>query len=291
MAHLKEEEIASMAEGNVKGPENEKFLKHLAECETCFKAYTDTLKFVEEERKRGAWWRTFRLPGFKTIRGKLRLPEFRFPIPPKVLVPAAAGLIIVLLAGAYILNELHQKEIRNFQVQHLTSVSTQMDNIGVQSFSGTKGEIMAAFRAGVFVEDLSLLVKVRGQEELTAKTRNRLIEELKTLTIESDDLFRKVGCIERKSYKDIIEQTGELLKRHSYHDLFQFGRFVEQSILSTYADKRLKVDINKYLQISQTYNLPQGVSKEFRRLDTRTLENNKIREIYIEIKDIFLFSE
>ncbi|MCK5056636.1 MAG: hypothetical protein KAT34_08275 [Candidatus Aminicenantes bacterium] len=278
MVHLKEEQIASMAEGNVKGPEHERMLKHLAECETCFKAYTDTLKFVEEERIGSAWWRKF------------RLPELHFYFPKKVLLPAAAVLIVVLLAGAYILKELRQRGILNDQVQHLTSISMQMENIGVQAFSGTKGKIMAAFRAGVFVEDLSLLIKVRGKEELTEKTRSRLIEELKILMIGSDAWFQEVAHIERKNYKSIIEHTEELLKPHPYFDLFQFGRFVEQSILATYENKRLKMDIDKYQQLVRKYKLPPGVSKRLRKFHA-ILEIKKIREIYIAVKEIFLFSE
>lgn len=291
MAHLNESEIASMAEGNIKGPEHEKCLKHLSECEICFKIYTNTMKFVEEERKRSAWWRKLRIPGFKTIRGKLKLPEFRLPIPPKVLIPVTAVLIVILLAGTYIMTELRQRGIRKEQVQYLTNVFTQMEMHEVQSFSGTKGEIMAAFRTGVFLEDLSLLVKSSGQAELKSKIRNRLIEELKTLTIESGDLFQEVGCIERKNDKDVIKHTIELLKRHSYLDLFQFGRLVELRILESYENKIWKKDIDKYLLLSPKYDLPQGVTKELKKLDTTPLESKKIREVYIAIKYLFLFSE
>ena len=52
MKHFEPEELARFVEGKVKNSEQETFIRHLAECGECFKAYSDTLKFIEEKYKK-----------------------------------------------------------------------------------------------------------------------------------------------------------------------------------------------------------------------------------------------
>jgi tetratricopeptide (TPR) repeat protein len=99
MTHLEIKEIARFAEGNVAESEHEQFIKHIAQCERCRKAYSATLKFVERERTKK---KALRLPGLP----KIEIPGFLRSLGPifknKILrpLPALTFLMLIMILAA-----------------------------------------------------------------------------------------------------------------------------------------------------------------------------------------------
>jgi hypothetical protein len=287
MTHLEDEDIARMIEGKISKKERETFLRHLSECSACFNVYTETLKFVEGE-KQG------KVPGIEKI--KAALQRFRLAagtiFPNKRLVPAFAVSITIVLVGIFVINYLLHRaiEIENNKTAYIEKTIEEIENRDVHAFSGSKGEIYAALRAGIFIEDLSLVVKAGGKKDLKTKIIKMLGRQLNVFAGEKSTLFPELENIERKNVETVVNRIRELMEKRSRDGLFRFGRFVEHSILAAYENKTPKPeDIEKYRRILQKYEetLPPGVFKELKKLETvsRVEEN---REIFIAIKEILL---
>ncbi len=281
MRHLEDEDIARMIEGNIDKKEREHFLKHLSECDSCLGVYTETLKFVEEERKSKA---ILKFPNLGEIADRFR-QAIGTMFPKKRLIPVAAALIIILLMVPFALNELHQRRIRNAQVGFIADSVNEMETY---AFSPSKDKIYAAVRAGIFIEDISLLVNTGGNEELKTKITKMLSSELKIFISEKSSLPQSLANIDRKNYETVVQRIRELMEKQSLSELFEFGCFVEYSILSTFENKTPNLeDIDKYQQIANEFDLPQGVFKELNKLKP-TIEVEKSKNICIAIKQIFL---
>ena len=235
MKHFEPEELARFAEGKVKDAEQETFIKHLAECGECFKAYTDTLKFIQEEYKKKF---TLKFPNLEKI--KIALHSFWQDMSMLVrnrrpaLVPVFAALIIVLLIVPYLLNTLHEKRIENAKIQQ---ISMDIENIGAQGFAPSGNKPAAALRAGIFVEDLTLVVNAGGDEDLKTKITKMLGSQLKIFTGAENPLPRELEDIEKKNLPGLVQRIQELLKQRSLVELFGFGRFLEHSLLLTFEKK------------------------------------------------------
>ncbi len=286
MKHFEPEELARFVEGKVKDAEQETFIKHLAECGECFKAYTDTLKFIEEEYKKRF---TLKFPNLEKI--KMAIHRFwqdmrawvrnRRP----VLVPVFAASIIVLLIVPYFLNTLHEKRIENAK---LLQIGLDIENIGTQGFAPTGNEPAAALRAGIFVEDLTLVVNAGGNEDLKRKITKMLGSQLKIFASQENPLPREPEDIEKKNLPGLVQRIRDLLKQRSLTELFGFGRFLEHSLLLTF-EKKLPApgDLEKYLTLAREQDLPQGVLKNLEELKTtKSVEQGK--KYCIAIKNIFL---
>jgi hypothetical protein len=289
MKHLEDEDIGRMIEGTISKGEREDFLNHLAKCSTCFEVYTDTLKFVEKERKRPT---ILKLPIIEKIgiavHSLWQYISTRFRNKRPVLVPAFAVLVIVLLIGPFVLKELHDRRIAKAQIQQIVM---DIENMGSQAFSPSKDEIYSAVRAGIFVEDLTLVVNAGGHEELKTKISKMLSDELKTIYKNvSDPIFQELEHIERKNLKTVVQNIQERVGKRSFPGLFRFGRFIEYSFLSTFENKMPnQEDIEKHQRIVQKYkdNLPPGIFKELKKLKTTTgVEESK--KIFLAIKEITL---
>ena len=279
MKHLEDEDIAGMIDGTVSKKERETFLKHLSECETCLSVYSETLKFIEEEEKK--------VPFIE----KIRIAVQRFwqtmetILSKKVLIPAAAALILILIITPFFLNHLHQKKIRNARVGFIANLIMDMESA---RFAPSEDETYAAVRAGIFVEDLALVVQTSDKQELRKKIAGRLNDELKIL-FKSDaaSSFPDLEHIDKKNLEKVVQHIHELLERRSLSELFQLGRFVEQTILSTFADERPQPeDIQKYLLIARKHQLPVGISKDLENLGKST-KAGEIREFSRNIRKIF----
>jgi hypothetical protein len=286
MKHFEPEELARFAEGKVKDSEQETFIRHLAECGECFKAYTDTLKFIEEEYKNRF---TLKFPNLEKIKTALHRfwQDMRTLIRDRrpVLVPVFAALIIVLLMVPYFLNILHEKRIANAKIQQ---IGMDIENIGTQGFAPTGNKPAAALRAGIFVEDLTLVVNAGGNEALKTKITKMLSSQLKIFTGEENSLLRELADIEKKNLPGIVQLIPDLLGHRSLAQLFGFGRFIEHSLLLTF-EKKLppQADIEKYLNIARDHSLPQGVLKNLEKLKTnKSVEQGK--KYCVAVKNIFL---
>jgi len=286
MKHFEHEEIARFAEGKVKDSEQETFIRHLAECGECFKAYTDTLKFIEEEYKKRF---TLKFPNLEKIKTALHrfgqdmrtLVRNRRP----VLVPVFAASIIVLLMVPYILNILHEKRIENAKIQQ---ISMDIENIGAQGFAPSGNKPAAALRAGIFVEDLTLVVNAGGNEDLKTKITKMLGSQLKIFTGAENPLLRELENIEKKNLPGMAQRIQELLKHRSLTEFFGFGRFIENSLLLLFENKLPpQADIEKYFAIAREQDLPQGVLKNLEELKT-TKSVDQSKKSCIAIKNIFL---
>ncbi|UCH96054.1 MAG: hypothetical protein JSV88_04170 [Candidatus Aminicenantes bacterium] len=286
MKHFEAEEIARFAEGKVKDSEQETFIRHLAECGECFKAYTDTLKFIEEEYKKRF---TLKFPNLEKIKIALHcfwqdmrtLVRNRRP----VLVPVFAALIIVLLIVPFSLKTLHEKRIQTAKIQQ---IGMDYKNTGAHGFAPSRDKPTAALRTGIFVEDLTLVVNAGGNEELKTKITNSLSSQLKIFTGEENPLLRELVDIEKKNLPGIVQQIPNLFGHRSLAELFRFGRFTAHSLLLTF-EKKLppQSDIEKYLAIARKHDLPQGVLKNLEKLKAnKGVEPGK--KSCIAIKDIIL---
>ncbi len=262
MRHLEDEDIAGIIDKTISKKERETFLKHLSQCEMCRSIYSETLKFIEGEEKEKVTVKVTVPFG-----EKIKITASRFGraietlIPKKVLVPAAAALIFILIITPILVNHFHQQEIRNAQAGFIADRITDMESA---DFAPSKDEKYAAVRAGIFVEDLSLVVQTSGKQELRKKIAGRLNDELNIL-FKSDtaSLFPDLEHIEKKDLENVVQHIRELLEKRTLSELFQLGRFVEQTILSTFADERPHPgDIRDYLQIARKHQLPVGVSKD-----------------------------
>lgn len=286
MKHFKPEELARFAEGKVKDSEQETFIRHLAECGECFKAYSDTLKFIEEENKKRF---TLKFPDLEKIKivlhrfgqGMRTLVRNRRP----VLLPVFAALIILLLIVPYFLNILHKKRIENSKIQQIVM---DIENIEVQGFAPSGNKPVAAIRAGIFVEDLALVVHAGGNEDLKRKITKMLSSQLKMFANQENSLLRELAAIEKKNLPGIVQRIPDLLGRRSHVELFGFGRFIEHSLLLCFENKLPPpTDIEKYLVTAREHSLPPGVLKNLEKLKTiKSVEQGKTS--CIAIKNIFL---
>jgi hypothetical protein len=284
--HFEPEELARFAEGKVKDSEQETFIRHLAECGECFKAYSDTLKFIEEEYKKKL---TLKFPYLEKIKIALhrfgqdmrKLVRDRRP----VLVPVFAALIIVLLIVPFFLNILHEKRIENAKIQQ---IGMDIENIGARRFAPTGNKPTAALRAGIFVEDLTMVVNAGGNENLKAKITKFLNSQLKILIGEANPLLRELAAIEKKNLPGIVQRIPDRLGQRSLAELFGFGRFIEHSLLLFFENKLpSQADIEKYLTIARGHSLPQGVLRDLEKL--KTAKNvEQCKKSCIAIKNIFL---
>ena len=78
-----------------------------------------------------------------------------------------------------------------------------------------------------------------------------------------------------------------MLETKSLFQLFQFGRFVERSILATFEKKTTKKnELEKYLQIVRKYNLPKSVSGKLEAIK-KTSGITERRELWDDVKEIF----
>jgi len=285
MKHFEPEELARFAEGKVKDSEQETFIRHLAECGECFKAYSDTLKFIEEEYKK-----RFTLKFLNLEKIKIALHRFwqdmhtsvrnRRP----VLVPVLAALIIVLLIVPYFLKTLHEKRIENAKIQQIVM---DIENIGTQGFAPSGNKPAAALRAGIFVEDLALVVNAGGNEDLKTKITKMLGSQLETLIGKQNPLLRELAAIEKKNLPGIVQRIPDLFGRRSLVELFSFGRFIEHSLLLFFENKLPpQAEIEKHIAIAREHGLPQGVLKNLEKLKTtKSVEQGK--KYCIAIKNIF----
>ena len=286
MKHFEPEELARFAEGKVKDSEQETFIRHLAECGECFKAYSDTLKFIEEEYKKRF---TLKFPNLEKIKTALHrfwqdmrtLVRNRRP----VLVPIFAALIIVLLIVPYFLNILHEKRIETAKIQQ---IGMDIENIGSRGFAPSGNKPAAALRAGIFVEDLALVVNSGGNAELKTKITKMLSSQLEILIGEENPLLKELAAIEKKNLPGIVQRIPDLLGNRSLAELFLFGRFIEHSLLLFFENKLPpQSDIEKFLAMAREHGLPRGVIKNLEKLKTtKSVEQGK--NSCIAIKSIFL---
>jgi hypothetical protein len=287
LTHLEDEDIARFVDGNVNKHEREEFLKHFSECDACLKAYTETLKFVEEEEaeKKGKY--ILRFPKVLPIKVGPIFGVFSWK-------PAAA--VLVVLVVIFLLVPLVRKkgpghEVLSTKIKYIEDSIMKMEDLENYAFSSSmdKNKVNAAVRAGFFIEDLHVLFQSNQKEELKTKIIEKCAKELKLIFAdELDPHLTGVETIKKENFKRFVKKMKEGLEKQALFESYQLGRFVERSILSIFENKLPgKKEIEKFLVIAEENNLPPGVIKDFERLKNTggVIEN---REICRDIKEVFI---
>jgi len=291
MKHFEVEEIARFAEGKVNESERERFITHLAECGICFKAYADTVKYLSDERKNNF---PFKFAKIKKI--KKGLMRFWHEVNPRflnkkfILIPTVSLFIIALLIIPYLLTTIHKGKIFKAQIQQIITGIEDFEN---QEFSPAKDKTLAAFRTGLFFEDLILLVDSGNKNRINLDLKERLLlllqNQIKIFFKEENPDLEKMLDFDKKNRKNTAQKIHKLLQQNSMGDLFHLGRFVESSILSTFNKKNIKLEeIGYYEKIALRYQLPIGVYIKFKKLKS-SIELKEKKKILLEIKEIVLF--
>jgi len=261
MRHLDDEDIAGLIDGTINKKDRETFLKHLSECKECLTVYSETLKFIEDEKAE-------KVPFGETLKMTFRRfsDSMNALVPKVVWIPTAAAVVIALALGIFLLINPPGDDIRNARVQFIADSFKQMD--ALYTFSPANNKTNAAVRTGFLIEELLTLTTSGNNEELKHNINNRLQAELKTLF--GSTIFPSAELdIERR------------LKEQSLYDLYSLGRFIERSALDTFENKSSgQKEMDTYLKIAQAHDLPPGFFKRFRNVSTV--------ESWKEIKEIFL---
>ena len=264
MRHLDDEQIAGLIDGTITKKERETFLKHLSGCEECLTVYSETLKFMEEEKGE-------KVPFGETLKMTFRRfwDSMNTLVPEAVWIRTAAAVVIALVLGIFLLVNPPGDDIRDARVRFIADSVKQMD--ALYTFSPANDKTNAAVRTGFLIEDRLTLTTSGNNEKLKRNIDKRLQTELKTLF--GSDI---IPPAELEIEKRLREQSP-----YAPYDLYSLGRFIERSALDTFENKSPgQKEMDKYLKIAQDHDLPPGFFKRFRRVSTI--------ESWKEIKEIFL---
>lgn len=281
MSHLDNEHIAGLIDGTITKKERETFLEHLSGCKECLTVYSETLKFIEEEKAENV-----------PFGERLKITVRRFGdsmnalFPQKILIPAAVVLVLIVFITPILLNQIRQAKIREHQVGYIADSVTETETYAL---APSTDEVYAAVRAGIFVEDLSLIVNISKEEMLQTKVAGMLGNQLKLFDTEENALSTDAGHVEKTNFETVVQRIGELMEKRSLSDAFQLGRFVEQTTLSTFKGKIPDPAIvDGFLQIARKYEhkFPVGVFKELEKMK-KTTESTEVRELSGNIRKIF----
>ena len=206
----------------------------------------------------------------------------------------AIGIEAKQLRQAISLNEVKGLESRiKTQIRGIKMIEDSIMSIKQTrgyAFSPSRNRINAAVLIGIFIEDLYLVVYQVDDKKLGSIIAEMLSDQLKLFEIKEKSIFQKLANIDKKNYKKVAQSIRMQLENQSFSELCQFGRFLEQGILSTYENKMPKPgDVNKYLLIARKYKLPIGVLNNLEKLKTTSVAETS-RNTSIAIKEIFLFS-
>lgn len=289
MAHLEAEDMARLIEGNVDKDEREQFLKHFSQCRFCLNAYTDTLKFIEEEKKGKL---VLKFPILKKIRNFSYGFWWDFLSDPKVYIPALAVLIvlIVMLPFGRGGEKVPDKDVMSAKLLYIKESIEKMETTSIYAIAPSKDKTSAAVRAGFLVEELQVVLDAGGKEKVKTKLTRMLTDELKVILKKKKEPglpLPDLENIKKENFKKIIADIEKMVESEAIFELYGFGRFVERCILSTFENKPAgKKEIEKYRLIAQKHQLPEGVFKRFEQIKI-TDNIIKNRKTWIAVKEIF----
>jgi hypothetical protein len=281
MKHLEDEDIARLIDGNISKKEQVDFMKHLSQCTTCLNIYTESLDFMEDHKKYPvtqlpAWIKTTLNRLQDSLNGlfKNHLPKLAF----------AAALLVLMVSVPFILDKITDNRILTDKVTHIDERFTQGN---IQALNPDSNAMNIAVRTGIFVEDLLLLAQTPAKEEAETTLIWILKEDLKRLENNTQGLIEKLEKIDKNNIAGLVNEIGDLMKRQSLLDLFQLGRFLEGSLLSTFADKQPDPDqVANSIHIAQKHGLLKSVLDGLNELQSLTAVE-KIRACCIKIEAIF----
>jgi hypothetical protein len=283
MKHLEDEDIGRLLDGTVSKQERHLFLTHLSQCKTCLTLYSETLKFMGEGNdEKSKSLITFPVPSKIKVTALRQAIGSIFTI--KGLGWISAVILIILVMGYFLVMDTSQSKIINAQLNY---IEARIENIESSAFFPSRSEIFTAVRIGIFVEDLSMLMKTDEKEELRLKIHRLLSREIKQLIEEKDSLFQELAHLDKQNFPVVVRHLRDVLEKRSLIEPFGLGCFLEQSIFAAFENKIPGLgDIEKYRQIAIKYKLPPGVYKRLNRLKTITAAQ-EIRGLFNEAVEIF----
>jgi hypothetical protein len=288
MTHLKEEDMARMISGNVGKKERKKFLEHLSRCESCHKVFTETLRFIAEEEKGED---ILRLPAYAAKKESRFRQVIDAMFKKPVLVPALAAAIIILLMVPFFITGPGPDSLKDKRENAKAFVS-EITSQGPYNLGGWKNIIDSAVCTGIIVEDLFLFVKAPVQEQLSREMAEILMVELRNILKDDKDDINKLltglSNIKRENLQKSVDSIEEQLVRRSLSEPYRLGRFLEQTLLETFDEKKPgEEEIDKYLQMAREMELPPGVVTRLAELK-KAPGFERIRSLCKEIKKIFI---
>jgi ElaB/YqjD/DUF883 family membrane-anchored ribosome-binding protein len=281
MNHLEIEDIGRLIDKNVSKQERKRLFQHLSQCKACLTLYNETLKFMGEEKKSKSLLK-FPIPGKIIVSGVCKAISTIFTV--KRYRLALVAMLIILSMVPFMVKEFSPQKIKNAQIQY---IENKIENIGSPAFFPSGGARYTAVRTGIFIEDLSMLIQTDEKEELLQKISQMLGRELKQLADEKNSLLQELAQLNKKNFAKVFHNIKELIEKQSLTELFQFGRFIGQSIRATFENQIPEQgDIEKFRRIAQKFKLPPGVFKRLSKLKT-TKNVKENRDIFIEIEELF----
>ncbi|MGD2092046.1 MAG: hypothetical protein PVH61_38100 [Candidatus Aminicenantes bacterium] len=283
MKHIEIEDIGRLIDGNVSKKEQKQFLEHMSQCKTCLTLYNETLKFMGEDQKSKT---TLKLPAFEEITSRIKhVFESIFAV--RKYRWAAAISIIILVTAAFLWQVFSGGGIGKIEQAQIQHIENRVENLEIKAIFPSRDKIYEAVRAGIFVEELSLLVRTNAPGELRIKILQILMAEIDRLTGDRNTIVKELTLLDKKNLEKMVRDIRELMEEYSLTELFQLGGFLEQSIFSTFESKTpLQEDIERYQQIARTYKLPPGVFKRLERLK-KADDILEIRNLLKEIEQVF----
>lgn len=293
LKHLTDEEIGCLIDGTMSKKERKKARAHLSNCDACLDTYTQTVAFLGEERKRESI--SFRdvFSRFPSFRRKTKQRGAQ-PVAPVFVTRgfrwALAMIVLFALMIPFLLKKHQDPVIHDAKVQYIakTIIEENVKNNGeLISFSGNSDEIIAAVRAGIFVEELLVMVETAGKENIVTELNNRLTGHLKKIfKDQTRQLFPELGHIDRGNIKKLIKHIGLQLEKRKLRRFFSFGRFIEAGILSTFEGKTPRqADIEFYMEMVKTYDFPVGILNRLKTIASAP-DAASAREHLLEIKKV-----
>lgn len=288
ITHLKDEEIGRLIDGNLEKSEREEFLKHMSQCESCLSIYSQTLKFLEDDKKNSVevkppvFGESPLLNFWKAVQGIVSQKKYRF---------AGVALLILIIGIPLFIKLFSPASSENDRVLYIERVSDELFNRGICTFTGADNPYYSSVRAGIFVEDISVLINISDKKDLRKMLVDLLNKELIILGGEQSTLVRSADDLETHSYKPYLRNIKYFLEKCPEKDLFRFGGILERSILDIVNGSRnFKDDITRYISIfDQNYKgkVPQGVLKDLKKLNSN-VPVTRVKEILIGIKQVYI---
>jgi hypothetical protein len=207
----------------------------------------------------------------------------------KVYIPAFAALVLILVTLPFVIKMFMDDEITAAKLNYIEEIIMKRDKPKSYDFSPSNDKFYAAVRAGFFTEELNVVLPSKNKKELGTTISRMLTNQLKIIAENKPDSpFPGPGEIRKDNFKAMVNRISDGMEAAALSELYQFGRFVERSLLATFENKLPeKKEIEKYLVSMRHYDLPRGVFDKLEELKTTTgMEKN--RELWEGIKEIVL---
>ncbi len=280
MKHLEDEDIGRLIEGNIDEKEREMLLEHLSQCDTCLTIFTETSKFIESDTVR-------KNKIMKVLPGKTgEITAFKR-------YGWAIAASVILLVGILFLTKLFSPgRIDTPQIQYIEEAFNQIENYENHAFVGSKNKTFAAFRAGIFFEDLSTIILVphEHKDELTLKISRLLAEQLNVIQVQPSPSL-SIPTLDKTTLQTLKNQVLAIVDKQSLTPHYRFGVFVEHTLLDLVDHKMPGMpDVLYFKTLSSANSFPPGVTKELSKLRSST-SLEKTNAIFSALKEIYMASE